>query len=151
MKSKSAKPRETPPQSPANERLVSLVSELATRDGFRPSRLPGVSFMRASRHIPRCPIAYEPGIFILVQGRKTGYLGDRRIVYDSSHYLALAVPMPFECETDGSPEHPMLAVCVGVTPAAVKELLMQMENLEPVDGLSMSSSIRDLGLALSTG
>jgi AraC-type DNA-binding domain-containing proteins len=109
------------------------MSELAPRDGFQPSRLPGVSFMRTTRHIVRTPITYEPGIFIVVQGRKTGYVGDRRIVYDPDHYLVLSVPMPFECETDGSPDEPMLAVCIGVTPTAVTELLMLMEQLQPAN------------------
>jgi AraC-like DNA-binding protein len=134
MKSKSAKVREMSLQPPPNRRLVLLLSELAPRDGFLPSRLPGVSFMRSSRHIPRCPITYEPGIFIVLQGRKTGYLGNKRIVYDPNHYLVLSVPMPFECETDGTLGEPMLAVCIGVTPAAVTELLMQMENVQPANG-----------------
>ena len=134
MKPRSAKTSEESLQSQPNPRLVSLLSELAPRDGFLPSRLPDVSFMRTTRHIPRTPITYEPGIFIMAQGRKTGYLGDKRFVYDASHYLVLSVPMPFECETHGSPETPMLAVRVGVTPAAVTELLMQMEHLEPASG-----------------
>src|SRR6266436_1806822 len=118
MKSRSAKTSaELSVQSSSNLCFVSLFSELAPRDGFLPSRLPGVSFMRTTRRIPRCPITYEPGIFIIAQGRKTGYLGDKRFVYDPNHYLVLSVPMPFECETDGSPEEPMLAVCIGVTPA----------------------------------
>jgi AraC-like DNA-binding protein len=90
--------------------------------------------MRTTRHIPRCPIAYEPGIFIMGQGRKTGYLGDKKFVYDPNHYLVLSVPLPFECETVGSHEAPMLAVRIGVTPAAVAELLMRMEHLEPPNG-----------------
>src|SRR6202008_4648563 len=110
------------------------LEELMPREGFLPSRLPGVNFMRSTRHIPRSPITYEPGIFIMAQGRKTGYLGAKRVVYDPNHYLVLSVPLPFECETDGSPETPMLAVSIGVTPAAVTELLMQMEHLEPANG-----------------
>ena len=135
MKSRAAKTVELLPiQPPPNRRLVSLLSELAPRDGFLPSRLPGVSFMRTTRHIPRTPITYEPGIFIIGQGRKTGYLGDKRFVYDPNHYLALSVPMPFECETHGSAQEPMLAVCIAVTPAAVTELLMHMEYLQPANG-----------------
>jgi AraC-like DNA-binding protein len=93
-----------------------------------------VTFMYTARQIPRRPIAYEPGIFIVAQGRKTGYLGTRKIVYDASHYLAVSLPVPFECETEGSPEKPLLAVKIGVTPAAVTELLMQMEQLQPLNG-----------------
>src|SRR5260221_5445703 len=89
--------------------------------------------MNTTRHISRRPIAYEPGIFIVAQGRKTGYLGTRRIVYDANHYLVVSVPVSFECETEGSPAKPMLAVKIGVTAAAVTELLMQMEPLLPLN------------------
>jgi len=139
MKSRSAKTNGESLQPPPNRRLVALLSELAPRDGFLPSRVPDVSFMRTTRHIPRTPITYEPGIFIMAQGRKTGYLGDKKFIYDPNHYLVLSVPLPFECETDGSPEAPMLAVRIGVTPAAVTELLMQMENLEPANGSELQA------------
>jgi AraC-like DNA-binding protein len=135
MRSKSAKTSRISLVQPSpNRRLVSLLMELAPRDGFLPSRLPEVSFMRTARHIRKTPITYEPGIFIVAQGRKVGFLGDKRFVYDPDHYLVLSVPLPFECETYGSPEEPLLAVRVGVTPAAVTELLMQMEQLEPANG-----------------
>ena len=97
---------------------------LVRGEGYFPSSLPGVKFMRTTRRIPRSPITYEPGIFIVAQGRKTGYLGTRKIVYDANHYLVVSVPVPFECETEGSPAKPLLAVKIGVTPAAVTELLM---------------------------
>jgi AraC-like DNA-binding protein len=134
MKPRSVKSSDESLQPPPNRRLVSLLSELAPRDGFLPSRLPDVSFMRTTRHIPRTPITYEPGIFIMAQGRKTGYLGDKTFIYDPNHYLVLSVPLPFECETDGSPEAPMLAMRIGVTPAAVTELLTQMEHVQPANG-----------------
>jgi AraC-like DNA-binding protein len=115
-------------------RLVSLLTGLVRGEGVIPSRLPAVKFMRWNRRSPRSPIAYEPGIFIMAQGRKIGYVGARKIVYDANHYLVLSVPLPFECESEASPEKPLLGVKIGVTPAAVAELLMQMEQLQPVNG-----------------
>src|SRR5580700_9775633 len=118
----------------SESRLASLLAGLAQGEGTTPSLLPGVKFMHTTRHIPRAPIAYEPGIFIVAQGRKTGYLGTKKIVFDANHYLVVSVPVPFECETEGSPAKPMLAVKIGVTPAAVTELLMQIEQLQPLNG-----------------
>ena len=118
----------------SESRLVSLLAGLARGEGRSPSLLAGVTFMYTTRQISRKPIAYEPGIFIVAQGRKTGYLGTRKIVYDANHYLVVSVPVPFECETEGSPAKPLLAVKIGVTPAAVTELLMQMEQLPALNG-----------------
>jgi hypothetical protein len=123
-----------PPPPPAYPRMVALLSELARGEGFCASRLPGVRFMRAPRHVPRSPIAYEPSIVIVCQGRKMGYLGGRTFVYDANHYLVLSVPLPFECETEGSGEEPLLGVSISVTPAMVTELLMQMGAAQPLNG-----------------
>jgi len=116
-----------------NPRLAELLSELARGEGFSPSRLPGVKFMRSTQHVPRSPIAYEPSIVIIAQGRKSGHLGGKTFIYDAHRYLVLAVPLPFECETEGSAGEPLLGVAIGVTPALVAELLMQMEQPAPAN------------------
>ena len=112
--------------------LVSLLSELTSEEGVRPSCLPGVKLMRSTENWPRVPVTYEPGIVIIAQGKKRGHLGGRTFNYDANNYLVLSVPLPFECDTEGSKEQPMLGVFVGVTPSIVAELLMEIRNLPPV-------------------
>lgn len=109
-------------------RMIELVDRLAPGLGFTQSSLDGVRFMRGNQSIPRCPVFYEPSISILVQGRKRGYLGDENFVYDGQQYLVLAVPLPFECETEASPETPLLGVSLRIDLAIVAELLMAMEQ-----------------------
>lgn len=116
----------TPP-SAVNIRMVSLLTDLAAGHGFSASRLPGVKFMRSTEHVAASPITYEPCIVIVAQGRKSGRLGDKTFVYDANNYLVLAVPLPFECETFGTPENPLLGLSIPVTPALVAELLVQIE------------------------
>lgn len=128
----SRRPAHSAEHLTTNERMVALLEELAHGDGFCPSRLPGVKFMRAARHVPRTPVAYEPSIVIIAQGRKIGHLGGRRFVYDPNRVLALSLPLPFECETFGSPEEPLLGVSIGVTPALVTELLLAMHSTPPI-------------------
>jgi AraC-like DNA-binding protein len=118
----------SPVSRAVNSRLVALLSELARGEGFIPSRLPGVKFMRSTEHIPRTPVVYDQSIVIIAQGRKTGHLGGQTFIYDANNYLVLATPMPFECETEGATEEPMLGVSVRVTPGVVAELLMTMES-----------------------
>jgi len=116
----------TPPTA-VNARMVSLLTDLAAGHGFSASRLPGVKFMRSTEHVAASPITYEPCIVIVAQGRKSGRLGDKTFVYDANNYLVLAVPLPFECETFGTPENPLLGLSIPVTPALVAELLVQIE------------------------
>jgi len=114
--------------TPSRSRMASLLSDLAQGRGFSSSRLPGVKFMRATEHVPPTPITYEPSIVIVAQGRKTGRLGERTFVYDANNYLVLTAPLPFECETFGTPENPLLGLSIAVTPALVAELLVQIES-----------------------
>lgn len=108
--------------------MTSLLGTLATKEGVHPSALEGVHLMRASKSIPRSQVLYEPGIVIVGQGRKRGYLGDRVFTYDAHNYLVLSVPLPFECETEASPEGPMLAVSIRVDLAVLGDLLMKMDG-----------------------
>ncbi len=134
-----------------NPRMARLLAGLAQGEGFSPSRLPGVRFMRSIRKVPRSPIAYEPSIVIVGQGRKHGHLGGQSFTYDPANYLVLSVPLPFECETEGTPEEPMLGISIGVTPAIIAELLMQMESLPPaIQPASIHASPLDPDLSDAT-
>ena len=110
-----------------NVRMASLLADLATGQGFSGSRIAGVKFMRSDRHVPPTPVTYEPSIVIVAQGRKAGRLGEKTFVYDANNYLVLTAPLPFECETFGTPENPLLGLSIAVTPALVAELLVQIE------------------------
>jgi AraC-type DNA-binding domain-containing proteins len=119
------------PHRSAHSRMVSLLSELVHGEGILPSPLPSVKFMRATRHVPPSSVAYDPCIIIIAQGRKQGRLGERTFVYDPDNYLVLTLPLPFECETHGAPDRPLLGFAVRVTPALVAELLLQSDAPPP--------------------
>ncbi len=110
------------------QKMTVLLRTLATREGILPTVLESVQLMRANRPLPRTPVLYEPGIVIVGQGRKRGYLGDQVFTYDAHNYLVLSVPLPFECETEASPEKPMLAVAISVDLGTLAELLMKMDD-----------------------
>ena len=142
--------------------LAALLSPLAHGDGFLSTRLPGVRLLYSQRHIPRSPIAYEPSIVVIAQGKKVGHIGGRKFVYDPGRYLALTIPLPFECETIGSAEAPVLGLSIGLSPALVAELSMQLEpptaaaesraravDSTPIDAPLLDATIR-LAQALHT-
>ncbi len=132
VRSRSASTESDSIAAPRDTRLVDLLGALAQGDGFSPSRVPGVRFMRSSFPIIRTQVSYEPSIVIIAQGRKRGYLGDQMFTYDANHYLVQSVPLPFECETVASPEGPLLGISIGVTPAVVAEIMMEMEKTPPI-------------------
>ncbi|MCE5315434.1 MAG: AraC family transcriptional regulator [Armatimonadota bacterium] len=116
--------------------LAKLLEPLATNNGHTESSLSNVRFMRSDMSIPRHPVVYEPSIVIIAQGHKTGYLGNQVYRYDPYNYLVLSVPLPFECETCGTPGEPLLGVVIGVDVTIVSELLLEMD-----DNYSLSGSV----------
>lgn len=113
------------------EELKNIMASLAIREGESPSSLPGVTFSRHSQSQPRAPAIYQPGVVILGQGRKRGYLGHEVYEYDADNYLVLAVPLPAECEVIASPQEPMISMRLDVDAAMVADLLLAMGDNEP--------------------
>lgn len=107
-------------------RMVDLLEQLNLPEGFSDSQLKGVRFFKSLRHLPRIPLIYEPGIVIIAQGNKVGYLGDQVFHYDVNNYLVLSVAIPFDCETFASPEHPLLGIYINIDMLQLHELVSQL-------------------------
>ena len=103
--------------------MIELLDRLIVNELFTDSKLPGVRFFKCAHHIPRTPLIYDPGIFIVAQGRKIGYLGNRFFQYDANNYLVTSVPMPFECETFANPNAPFLGLYIDIDMSTLHELI----------------------------
>jgi AraC-like DNA-binding protein len=97
------------------------------------SRTPveGVEVFRASARIPRAPIVYLPRILIVAQGRKRAFLGGETYLYDPCNYLVLSVPLPAECETEASPDEPLLLLAIHLEQAMVGEMMLELDEHTP--------------------
>lgn len=145
-----------PKKASPTARLAGLLAALPSPIGVSPSRVPHVKLMRAERYYGFTPVCYEPSIVIIAQGRKRGRVGTRTFVYDPGHYLVLSVPMPFDCETRGTADEPLLGLAVVVTPALVAELLLEMDapalqgNPPAVDAIPLTAELIDAAERLAT-
>src|SRR3546814_13776486 len=97
-------------------------------EGYKLSALEDIRFLRSNRPLTRTPVLYDPGIVILCQGRKRGYLGNDVYVYDAQHYLVVSVQAPFTMETDASETEPMLAVYMRLNFQLASELMLQVDE-----------------------
>jgi AraC-like DNA-binding protein len=122
-------------------RMRDLVAELAPVEGMTYSALEGVRFGRSHQSHPRAPVLYEPGIFILCQGRKRGFVGDQSFTYDANHFLLLSVPMPFEAETFASPEEPLLGVAIRIDLGVAADLSLAIEPEPDTEATSAAEGI----------
>jgi AraC-like DNA-binding protein len=108
-------------------RIAQAMKALTLTEGFSESPLSGVRFFKHTCHIPRTPLVYDPGICIVAQGRKVGYIGDRTFQYDADQYLVVPVFMQFECETFASPELPLLGIYMDIHMSQLHELISQLD------------------------
>lgn len=120
--------------------MIALLSLLVDTELFTESRLSGVRFFMCTRHIPRSPLVYDPGLFIVAQGRKIGYQGDRRFQYDANNYLVTSVPMPFECETFATSDAPFLGLYIDIDMPVLHELIGLLNQ----DGALCSRGMKNL-------
>lgn len=140
-------------QDSCTRRSVQLLESLAPQEGYNLSALDDVRFLRSNRPLTQTPVLYEPGIVILCQGRKRGYLGDDVYVYDAQHYLVVSVPVPFIMETEASEQEPMLAVYIRLNFALVSELMQQVDQIDGFQAgipMGMYASAMDEPLRQST-
>ena len=117
-------------KSNVHQRMVQLLTELAPDEGYNLSLLPDVRFLRSNRALSETPVLYEPGIVVVVQGRKRGFLGGQTYLYDARHYLAVSVPVPFTMETDASAKAPLLAIYFRLDFQLLAEILLQMDDAD---------------------
>lgn len=110
------------------QQMVDLVQPLAPIEGYNLTVLPDVRILRSDRPLARAPVLYEPGIVIVLQGRKRGFLGDEVYLYDAQHYLAVSVPVPFSMDTDASAQEPLLAIYFRLDFQVAAELMMKLDE-----------------------
>ncbi|MEA2117249.1 AraC family transcriptional regulator [Halovibrio sp. HP20-50] len=140
----------------AGNALADVIKSLITVDGMTATSLAGVSLLCLSRYQMRTPLLYEPSLIIIAQGQKVGFLGDREIHYDPGHYLVQTLPLPFECETYGSPAAPLLGISIRLDPALLSEMVTAMGDLNhhaqtplPMASVAMTNGMQDAVLRLA--
>ena len=111
-----------------HQSIIKLLLKLAPNEGYTLSILDGVKLMRSNRYMQRMPVFYEPCIVVVLQGKKVGYLGDQVFHYDPQQFLVLSLPLPFESETIGTVEEPMLAVSIRINLSVVAELILSIDS-----------------------
>ncbi len=96
-------------------------------DGAIESTLEGVLLFQGHQHVRSRPMVYSPGLCIVIQGHKVGYLGGKKFTYDSDHYLVTSVTMPFECETFGTPKEPVRGLYINLDMGVLRELIGKVD------------------------
>ena len=87
------------------------------------STIPGVKIFKGLNYMPPQPVLYEPGICILLQGKKRVSLGGVEFPYDADNYLVVSINVPLEAEIFATPEAPVIGMVVDIEMPLLHELI----------------------------
>jgi AraC-like DNA-binding protein len=108
------------------EELIALVKGFAPHDGLHDTAIKPLQLIRVSAPAQRLPAVYEPGLCVVVQGRKHARLGSELLVYDALNYLVISVTMlPQAHVVEASEDKPYLCVRLNVDPRELGSLLLE--------------------------
>jgi AraC-like DNA-binding protein len=112
---------------------VTLLESLAPKPGQNATPWPALRCFRAQRPTVPEPGVYTPSICIVAQGAKEARLEDRVFRYDPFHYLVIGAALPVRSNVvEASPRKPFLSMILDIGTAAVRELLLEMQEEPPV-------------------
>jgi AraC-like DNA-binding protein len=93
--------------------------------------IPRVALFRAEAPSSPAGAIYEPVVCFAAQGRKRLMVADRVYGYDPAHYLVVAIDLPVIAGvSEASPEAPYLALRLGLEPALLAALLLEMPGTD---------------------
>lgn len=121
----------TPPDVAVQQALLAEAVARALRhapvDGHHATAVPGLQLIRASAPAQALPTVYEPGLVLVLQGRKQALLGGQVLCYDPLHCLVVSVTMlPAGQITEASADAPYLCLRLNLDTQALAALLLEL-------------------------
>lgn len=98
----------------------------APSDGLHDGKVPGLQLIRASQPAQPLPAVYEPGLVLVLQGRKQATLGAEVLHYDPLNCLLVGLTLlPVGQITEASTDQPYLCLRLHSSPTELAALLLE--------------------------
>jgi AraC-like DNA-binding protein len=101
-------------------------------EGFNNTYLDDVRIFKNDYSVKRQLLDYNPGILIVLNGIKHGYIGCVHFEYSRDYYLVLPTHLQFECEAIASKEDPVFGIHIEIDIAMLNELILKMDLKPPL-------------------
>ena len=116
------------------ERTIALALARAGSDGLHTTALPWLRLIRTSAPALPVPAVYEPGLVLVLQGRKQARVGDTVVQYDAMQCLLVPVTMlPRGRVVEASAAKPYVCLRLSCETQALAELLLDGGTPAPAD------------------
>jgi len=107
------------------QRAIALTLARTPADGLHATALPWLRLIRASAPALPVPAIYEPGLVLVLQGRKQAQLGERVVHYDALQCLVVPMTLlPRGRVVEASADKPYLCIRISCETQALAELLL---------------------------
>jgi AraC-like DNA-binding protein len=118
----------------ARRELVELLGRRIRADGGQETAIPSLNLYRFSTITEPAHALQQPGVYVVVQGRKQVTVGDATYFYDPSQYLAVSLELPAVGRVvQATPEQPYLCMTLAVDERELGALLLEAGGNVPRD------------------
>jgi AraC-like DNA-binding protein len=113
------------------EKFLTLVDKHAPQEGINFSAIESVGTFKASKGKGRQPMVDPPAIWVVAQGKKLCYVGNRKFEYTAGKAVVMFYPMAVEYDiVDASPENPYLVAGVVIDLGQMADVLLRIDRIE---------------------
>jgi AraC-like DNA-binding protein len=112
--------------------LAGLIEQRTGTDGGHETPIPQLALWRFSNPTEPTHVCQQPGVYVVVQGRKQVTVGSETYVYDPSQYLAVSLELPAVGHVvEASPDAPYLCMTLRVDPRELAALIVETGRPAP--------------------
>ena len=124
-----------------NNKILEEVNKLVKENSLTRTNIKAVNLYQTTSFLPRTPLTYDFCLVFVLQGKKIGYLPNKRFEYDSKNYLVVSAALPFECETYASKEEPYTCILININKDIMYEIISSISKEESKNCKSVQMAI----------
>lgn len=124
-----------------NNKILEEVNKLVKENSLTRTNIKTVNLYQTTTFLPRTPLTYDFCLVFVLQGKKIGYLPNKRFEYDSKNYLVVSAALPFECETYASKEEPYTCILININKDIMYEIISCISKEESKNCKSVQMAI----------
>ena len=121
--------------------ILEEVNKLIKHEHLNSTFIDGVNVYKISDFLERCPLTYDICLIIILQGKKIGYLPNKKFEYDKNNYLVVPITLPFECETFASKDEPVIGLSINLNKQMMIDIISSLPTNEKKDSNKTSMGV----------
>lgn len=111
-------------------KAIEYISYFELKEGFNNTLIEGVRIFKNDYSLKRQLLDYNPGILIVLNGVKHGYIKNTHFEYSRNYYLVLPTHLQFECEAVATKDNPVFGLHIELDIEVLQNIIMKMDNIE---------------------